>query len=77
MCLTGPALHHIGFHENTRLRERTGGNLKEQSNTSCWLLQPGVLQISRGGLAQCVSITTVEVEIAGSNPQLPASLMNG
>lgn len=21
VCLTGPALHHIGFHENTRLRE--------------------------------------------------------
>lgn len=47
VCLTGPALHHIGFYENTRLRERTGGNLKEQSNTSCWLLQPGVLHVTQ------------------------------
>lgn len=41
------------------------------------MLRQAYEQISRGGLAQCVSITTVEVEITGSNPQLPASLMNG
>lgn len=35
VCLIGSALHHIGFHENTRQSERTGGNLKEHSNTSC------------------------------------------
>lgn len=40
VCLIGPALHHIGFHENTRLRQQTGSNLKEHSDASCWLLQP-------------------------------------
>jgi len=34
VCLIGPGLHHVGFHENTRLSKQTGGNPKEHSNTS-------------------------------------------
>lgn len=38
-CLSVLALRHIGFHENPRLSEQTGGNLKERGDRA--LYAPG------------------------------------